>query len=75
MCFGDISTCDLTADQVLAPDRETLLHILEDRLARYSPSEIVLNPQALDLTGLADFIRDKLHAAVECQDGELYWDL
>lgn len=75
LCFGDISTGDLTADQVLAPDRETLLHILEDRLARYSPSEIVLNPQALDLTGLANFIRDKLHAAVECQDGELYGDL
>ena len=75
LCFGDISTGDLTADQVLAPDRETLLHILEDRLARYSPSEIVLNPQALDLTGLANFIRDKLHAAVECQDGKLYGDL
>ena len=57
LCFGDISTGDLTADQVLAPNSETLLHILEDRLARYSPSEILLNPQALDLTGLADFIR------------------
>ena len=64
LCFGDISTGDLTADQVLAPNSETLLHILEDRLARYSPSEILLNPQALDLTGLADFIREKLHAAV-----------
>ena len=51
LCFGDISTGDLTADQVLAPNSETLLHILEDRLARYSPSEILLNPQALDLTG------------------------
>ncbi len=75
LCFGDISTGDLTADQVLAPNSETLLHILEDRLARYSPSEILLNPQALDLTGLADFIREKLHAAVECQESALYQDL
>ncbi len=75
LCFGDISTGDLTADQVLAQDMETLLHILEDRLARYSPSEILLNPQALSFSGLADFIRDKLHAAVECQDQALYDDL
>ena len=75
LCFGDISTGDLTADQVLAPDSDTLLHILEDRLARYSPSEILLNPQALDLTGLADFIGEKLHAAVECQEAALYEDL
>ena len=75
LCFGDISTGDLTADQVLAPNSETLLHILEDRLARYSPSEILFNPQALDLTGLADFIREKLHAAVECQESALYQDL
>ena len=75
LCFGDISTGDLTADQVLAPNSETLLRILEDRLARYSPSEILLNPQALDLTGLADFIREKLHAAVECQESALYQDL
>ena len=75
LCFGDISTGDLTADQVLAQDVETLLHILEDRLARYSPSEILLNPQALSFSGLADFIRDKLHAAVECQDPSLYDDL
>ena len=60
---------------MLAPNSETLLHILEDRLARYSPSEILLNPQALDLTGLADFIREKLHAAVECQESALYQDL
>ena len=75
LCFGDVSTGDLTADQVLAPDDATLLHILEDRLARYNPSEILLNPQAMDLTGLADFIRDKLQASVECQAEELYENL
>ena len=75
LCFGDVSTGDLTSDQVLAPDSETILHILEDRLARYNPSEILINPQALDLAGLADFIRDKLKASVECQDETLYDDL
>ena len=75
ICFGDISTGDLTADQVLAPHEDTLLHILEDRLARYNPSEILLNPQALDLSGLSDFIREKLHASVECLDEELYGNI
>lgn len=75
LCFGDVSTGDLTSDQVLAPDSETILHILEDRLARYNPSEILINPQALDLVGLADFIKDKLKASVECQEESLYDDL
>lgn len=75
LCFGDVSTGDLTSDQVLAPDSETILHILEDRLARYNPSEILVNPQALELTGLSDFIKDKLKASVECQEESLYENL
>ena len=47
-------------------------HTLQNKLSRYMPSEILLNPQATDLSGLEDFLRDKLSAAVECLDFEVY---
>ena len=70
LCFADVSTGELVADQVTAPDGETMVHIITDRLARYSPSEILLNPQATDLKALAEFIRDRLEASVECTEPE-----
>ena len=50
LCFGDVSTGKLIVGQLTAPDQETLCYGIQDRLARYNPSEILLNPQALDLT-------------------------
>jgi DNA mismatch repair protein MutS len=69
---ADISTGQLFVDEVEGESLETLTHGLLDRLARYSPSEILINPQATDLSGLEDFVRNKLHASVECLDEELY---
>lgn len=75
LCFADISTGDLFADQISADDTNTLVHLLMNRFARYMPSEILINPQTADLTGLRDFIRDRIHASVECMDDELYTDI
>ncbi len=75
LCFGDVSTGKLIVGQLTAPDQETLCYGIQDRLARYNPSEILLNPQALDLTSLRDFVAEKLHASVECLDGVLYQDV
>ncbi len=72
LCFADVSTGELAVDQVFAPDRESLIHLLEDRLSRYMPKEILINPQATDLLGLETFIRDKLSASLECLDFEEY---
>ena len=74
LCFGDVSTGELTAEQLSASQRDRLLHLLTDRLARYDPSEILLNPQATDLTELAGFLKERLHASVECLDESLYQD-
>lgn len=74
LCFADISTGELTADEVQAADSGALSHILMNRLARYMPSEILINPQAVDLSELGAFLRDRLHAAVECMDFSLYED-
>lgn len=72
LSFADISTGDLEAGQISASDTETLMHELRDRLSRYMPRELLINPQAADLTGLRDFIRDKLSASVECLDFGIY---
>ena len=74
LCFGDVSTGELTAEQLSASQRDRLLHLLTDRLARYDPSEILLNPQATELTELAVFLKERLHASVECLDESLYKD-
>ena len=74
LCFGDVSTGELTAEQLSASQRDRLLHLLTDRLARYDPSEILLNPQATELTELAGFLKKRLHASVECLDESLYKD-
>lgn len=75
LSFADISTGELYADQIESGDISALTHLLMNRLARYMPSEILINPQAADLSGLRDFIRDKIHASVECMDFSLYEDL
>lgn len=67
LCFADVSTGKLTFS--LAKKEE-----LHDRIARYSPSEILLNPQAVDLLSLRDFIKNRLHSSVECMDHSLYED-
>ncbi len=75
LSFADVSTGELYADQIESGDISALIHLLMNRLARYMPSEILINPQAADLSGLRDFIRDKIHASVECMDFSLYEDL
>ena len=72
LCFADVSTGKLTVCQVQGESLEAATHEVTDRLARYSPTEILINPQAADMTGLRDFIRDRLHAAVECLDFAQY---
>ncbi len=72
LCFADVSTGELYADQIAAPDMPALSHLLLNRLARYRPSEILLDPQAADLSELRDFIRDKLYACVDCMVRSLY---
>ncbi len=72
LCFADVSTGELRAGQMEPCGPLEATRELENRLSRYSPSELLINPQATDLTDLRDFIRDRLHATVECLDEEQY---
>lgn len=72
LCFADVSTGELRAGQMEPCSASEATRELENRLSRYAPSELLINPQATDLTGLRDFIRDRLHATVECLEEEEY---
>ncbi len=75
LCLGDVSTGQLLAAQVNLPDVNGLVHAVMNRLSRYSPREILLDPQSAELTELGDFIKERSGAAVEVLDGGLYEDL
>lgn len=66
ICFADISTGELRATQLSAQSAAELEAQVKDELARFSPREILINPQALQMTGLGKFIREKLTASLEC---------
>ncbi len=72
LCFADISTGELYASRLEPAERQDTIRELENRLSRYSPREILINPQATDLIELADFIRNRLSASLECLDQNLY---
>lgn len=72
ICFADISTGELRVSELAGKNRTELEYELMNELSRYNPSEILFNPQAMDLTNLSDFIRERLHSAAECRDFEEY---
>ena len=72
LCFADISTGELQVGQMASLGPQDTVRELKNRLGRFSPSEILINPEATELTELGGFIREKLQASLECMDEELY---
>lgn len=66
VCFADISTGELRATELSADSLQELESQVRNELARFSPREILINPQTLQMTGLGKFIKEKLSAALEC---------
>ena len=66
LCFADVSTGAMEAAQLSENTPDELEKTLLNELARFSPREILLNPEGLNLSGLPDFMREKLSASVEC---------
>ena len=60
-CFADISIGEVHG--VLLSG--SLQELLKNELSRFSPREILLNPEGLDLKELPQFIRDRLCASLE----------
>ena len=72
ICFADISTGELHATTLHAAGPEDLEAMLKNELTRFSPREILINPDTLQLGRLPKFIREKLSTAVECLESEKY---
>ena len=71
-CFADISTGELSASFIKNENPIELQYELINEISRYTPSEILINPQATDLVQVANFIRTRLSANVECIDFDDY---
>ena len=65
VCFADISTGSVYATRLLSQNLNELEKDLENELSRFSPKEIVANPEVTSFLNLPKFIREKLSAAYE----------
>lgn len=72
ICFADISTGELDATTLAAKEMGELEQLVTDELSRYSPSEILINPEFLDFKRTARFISEKLSASLECLDDSVF---
>ncbi len=68
LTFSDVSTGELLCTQSSFDKKEKLYQFVINELSRFSPKEILLNPEALSLKGLDSFIKERLSASVECVD-------
>ncbi len=74
LCFADVSTGQMVAEQIRGSQEEELVYLLGDRLARYDPSEILLDPEASGIRLLNRFIEERLKCLVDRPDAEEYLD-
>lgn len=68
ICFADVSTGELEVSEISEKTVEDVEYAIINELSRYSPSEVLFNPQTTDLTAVGDFIRERLECSVECMD-------
>ena len=69
ICFADISTGELHATTLEGEDLEERL---VNELSRYSPREILINPDALEYKTLPPFIKEHLSASLELLEAAEY---
>jgi len=69
ICFADISTGELHATTLRDGN---LSELLKNDLSRYSPREILINQNILELAELPKFIKERLSASLELLDNTEY---
>lgn len=73
LCFADVSTGELHASMIEPmDDAREIIRELKNRMSRFSPREVLLDSKTAGLAELDTFIREKLHAAVQRVDDDLY---
>ncbi len=74
ICFADVSTGEVHAEELKGKNSFELCSQVTDRLSRYSPSELLLNPQAASASPIMNFVTDRLGSSVETLSEEMYAD-
>jgi len=69
ICFADISTGELHATSLTDGN---LTEQLKNELSRFTPREILINQNVLELTELPKFIKERLSASLELLSSEEY---
>ena len=69
VCFADISTGEV---KLFSAQGKELEADIIDLLSRYTPSEIVFNPEFLSLKNTLNFIKSRLGAAVTLRESECF---
>lgn len=72
LCFADISTGELRATSFASLNWEETGRQVESELGRFSPREILIHPEVLEHPEVGTFVKEKLHASVECLDEQAY---
>ena len=70
VCFADVSTGELHAATLAGGSAEELAQSLMNELSRFSPREILIGQEALDLRPLPDFIKKRLSVSLELLSAE-----
>ena len=70
MCLADISTGEVRL--ALVDGGKNLEPELVDLLSRYSPAEVIFNPEFLSLKTVLDFIKEKLGCSVTLRESECF---
>ncbi len=68
LAFCDVSTGEIHGTQL----RQDADNSLKNELAKFSPAEVIFNPDFLDKTELSTFLRDKLNCSVDLLPEDCY---
>ncbi len=69
LCFADISTGGVHATQF---ERKNSQRSVINELGRFSPSEIIINSDVLELTQVTDFIKTRLRSSCDILDDNCF---
>lgn len=69
ICFGDVSTGELHLTVV---NGENELQKVQNELARFHPSEVLLNAKAAEHPELQEFLKERLEASTEVMDDSYF---
>ncbi len=72
ICFADVSTGEMNATEFSETHPEEISSHIIGELSKFSPREILINSEVLSYNKVADFIKEKLSASLECLDEKDY---